>query len=502
MKKRGIAVAALTGVACLLAVGLAPTAGAEIALDTYQAQGVGQGIVATFAARPSIFDPLLQGGLLHTESTLGAQGGGQAQAFSSLLFPGTFVVGAVGTKTGCAGLPGGDYVYGTYPAVPTCPEEQQATLLDSHGLLPSELGPVTPALKTIRDAGRGEVAHVRATAGHGHADSEALLTRYTLRNAENQPIIAAKELRVSNVGGVAGARVAHDVVVTARDLSLLGGAVTIDTMTSRAHAATDGVTGDARASITFAGVKAFANDAMHEATISAGGIKITDGDLSRAQRLGFTDEINDSLLQAGLRITAATPTEITDDGQAEAISGGLLISVLGTVPTVAIPSELTKYLAPVIESIETRCIYELEPEPVRAQASLPLCFGAGVVPGNGNQLVLSLALGQATAFTAAGAGYPPFSGGDVDTGDPGTSVLGGGYTNTTQGPFSDTAGDSGGTVAGGSSDHGYAGGSILGPLLGLVARMPSAALMIPGVLLLVLAVGLSLTSSLRHARAR
>ena len=499
-----MAAAALMSAVCFLTVAVPSATGAQnVSLDIYQSRGIGQGVVATFAARPSIFDPLFQGGFLHTEAKFSAAGGGAADAFSSLLYPGSFVVGAIGTKTGCAGLPGGDYVFGTYPPVPTCPKEQQATALDSNVFIPDALvlEQTRAPLKVLRDSARIQAGHVRAAADLGRAASHAFMAGYTIGNGTGEAIISARDIAISNAGKVENGRVVHDVTVTVRGVSLLGGLLTIDTIVSRAQTRTDGSTGAADAQLTFAGVRAVIDGKPRDATITSDGVAITDSELSRQAQIGRTEEIREALLNAGLKIVAAAPTKIVDGPDAEATSGGLLIAFSATVPSAPVPREAAKVLAPVIKSFPTQCVYELEPEPVREQASVPLCFGSGVLPGNGNEMFFSLSIGNATVYSTGSIIPPAVAPGGGEFGGGGSPPI---YPNSGSGTGFSRGGAAGNNNLGGSEVT-VPGGPVTnsgGPLVGYVANMPSVLLIVMGALFLVLAVGAALGPSLRHAGTR
>src|ERR1041384_8175068 len=117
-------VAAALGAACLL---LAPTAFAAHAdtpaLPIYSATGVAQGLVTTFALRPSILDPLLQAGSNYASAAISSQGDGQAHSLAAQVYPGGIFVGFLGCPSP---LPA--WVQASYPTTGACPKDAHSTL--------------------------------------------------------------------------------------------------------------------------------------------------------------------------------------------------------------------------------------------------------------------------------------------------------------------------------------------------------------------------------------
>lgn len=500
MKPRLVAAAAALSAACFVSVFLTPVAGAEdAALTVYGATGIGQGVITSFAIRPSIFDPLLQAGGLYGANTLTSAGGGGAYAMASQLFPGSFAVGAVG----CGGLPGGQWVQAFYPAPRGCTERQDASLKESqHSTFGAEQGhPELDVLSnTVADHLAFKTGRVHAGTGLGAGEAEVLVNDYELRGDPlTASVLAAKQLRVHTKGERIEGHVSQTVEVHAHDVSLLGGALLIDSIISRAQATSDGTASTAATSFTIKGVVALVGDTYHRATIDATGVTIDDPALSHKANGRLDEAFDETMLKAGLRITVAKPTELTDGGHADAAVGGLILAVSGTIPSVAVPQQLAPVVGAVIKNIPTTCLYEVEPPQA---PSLPLCFGAGVLPGGGSEIKLTLSVASAESIVDA-ATVPAFDGGvpSVGTGNGasdlgGTQVLGDQFTSGgDQGSFPD---------AGSQSTTTTFPGLPVAPavLLGLVARMPSAALAIGGVGFLILAIGIALAPSLRHAGTR
>jgi hypothetical protein len=229
-----------------------------------------------------------------------------------------------------------------------------------------------------------------------------------------------------------------------------------------------------------------ANGARHEVTIDNNGIHSNDPGLSRDQNLALGEQINDLLAQAGITITAATPTKILDGASGESSVGGLVISLDGTVPQVPVPQEVAPTLAMLINSIPTQCLSDFG-------IPAPICFGAGILPGLGSHARLTFTIGATDAFAVAGLGFTP---------PPTSGCIGvcGGVTPPITAPSVLPA------FNGGNSPQ-----PLVQPpaapqtqplrLFGLVARLPAVALLWAGLGLIILAMGFAYGPSLRHARA-
>ena len=151
MRKRVAQAAAALGVACLLLAPAATSArAADTALPIYQATGISQGIITTFALKPSIFDPLIETGVGYTKTTITSEGGGLSHALAAQAYPGSLVVGFTGC--GGSGIPAPfgpaiamGWAQANYPAGGGCQTSAHGTLLSlppaSAGALASMLTP-------------------------------------------------------------------------------------------------------------------------------------------------------------------------------------------------------------------------------------------------------------------------------------------------------------------------------------------------------------------------
>lgn len=482
--RRSIAVtAAALGAACLLLFPVAQAQGQlDAPLEIYDTSGVGQGIVTTFAVKPSIFDPLAQGGLYYTSSSTSSQGGGRSYTVASQTFPGLFAVGAIG----CAGLHGALWAQATYPETDRCRGRQEATLYEPQPINTGQ-DAFDDAANAVIDHVDFSLTHVRALADHGFSDALVESVEYGLTGADGELVVTVEDFDLQTTSTATPSQVAQRTVVLAKGVRLLGGGISIDTIRSAAQTNSNGTAGAADATLTFTGVTVKVDGKERRATIDNDGVRVTDPALTRKQRIGLNEQIEERLARAGVTIAASSPTEIVEGSTAEASVGGLSIAFSGTLPSVAIPSELAPVLSQVLEQIPTRCLSDFG-------APIPLCFGAGVVPGFGSELPLTLQIGSANAFSAASAN-PLFSvgpDGPTDVFDP-APVAGSQPdafvppTTTDQPPVEQPE----------ASEPFVQGGSARG----LVARLPAAGLLWGGFLFLVLAVGAGLGPSLRHVGA-
>jgi hypothetical protein len=108
-----------------------------------------------------------------------------------------------------------------------------------------------------------------------------------------------------------------DAVSTMRDISLGGGAVTIDAVKSVAHAVTNGKTATGTGSTTVEGMKI----AGVPVTLDSGGVHI-DG---QGTALPSLDALNSALANAGFKLYVANPTKTVDKAHVQLFSGQLVI---------------------------------------------------------------------------------------------------------------------------------------------------------------------------------
>ncbi|MFA5890483.1 MAG: hypothetical protein WDA27_05980 [Actinomycetota bacterium] len=489
MRAKATATATALSAACFALVALAPAARASaVPLEIYQAGGSGQGLVLTGAVRPSVLDPLVEGGALVARSTLSSQGGGSGYALASQVFPGTLVVGFAG----CLDYPAIQWVQATYPATGACPSSAENRLGRTS---PSTQGaaqghPEFDALANqLFDRTSLDVGHISADTGNGRAEASVLTNEFALRQeASGTPLVEFAQLDAHSGGARAGARVGHRVRVALQGIKLLGGLVRIESLVSTSETVSDGVTATAKARLALGDVTIEADGAQHAATIDSDGVRVTDPALSKEQNANLTEDLREDLARAGLRISTGRLNESAAGQQAEASVGGLQISVAGRLPSIAVPEEAAPVFGALIDNVKTQCVWELEP-PQAPQ--VPLCFGSGAVPLGGSTIALTISIGTADSYSVGSR--IPLAGGT-------TSVLGSHFWAKDSPPAAPG-------VDFASSLNSYqdtppaqpTGPVTLPPLFGLAARMPSSALAFAGIAFLILALASALGPSLRHA---
>src|SRR5438874_767518 len=326
MRKTVARAAAALGVACLLLAPAATSArAADTALPIYQATGISQRILTTFALKPSIFDPLMEAGTSYTKTSITSEGGGLAHSLAAQVYPGSLIVGFLGCGGSAIPAPFGPaitsgWVQANYPAGGGCQTSAHGTLL---GLPPASSG----GLSDVASITSGDM---RVKAREGSGGASLVTQRFSLSGGATQPVLSVGTM-LTNSNSSVGKTVQNVVTSTAKDISLLGGILKIETLTSTSVASSDGTTGDAKGTLTFAGASILANGARHEVTIDNNGIHSNDPGLSRSQNLSLGEQINDLLAQAGISLTAASPAKIIDGASGESSVGGLVISLDGTV---------------------------------------------------------------------------------------------------------------------------------------------------------------------------
>ncbi len=490
MRRKLSAALAALGVAGLLAVPLTGPAGAaETPLPIFDSTATGQGLVLAAGVRPSILETAGQAGFHFAQTTFNSAGGGRSQSLAAPVFPGSFAVGALTANVGCGGF-GKMWVEARFPPSEHCNTRQsdnwarlgRSSLGEAFGA--PELDDAVNGVLDRADAGSGDM-HVTAELGRGTADIST--TTFSLSSAAGDPpVIALGSLEISTGGAREGGSVGQRARVVAKDVSLLGGSIRIAAIESIAEATSDGVAGAADASLRFIDVTVLVNGERHRATIDSDGIHVDDPELEQEQELGLSEEIEDTLLRAGLSISASSPVRITDGASAEATVGGLILSIRGTVPSVVIPEEVAPVYAMILDQIPTLCLND---PPLGAP--LPLCFGSGVIPAGGSSPFATLTLGSASAF-AVGAEASSFLPGPIDIPDPPSPPVGPVTTQPFTPPVLQPDTPPAGPPSAAPSLQPQA------PLIGLVAGLSDAALAWSGAIFLILAFALAAGPSLRH----
>jgi hypothetical protein len=149
-----------------------------------------------------------------------------------------------------------------------------------------------------------------------------------------------------------------DAVSVMRNVSLGGGAVTINSIVSTAHAVTTGKTATGTASTTVNGMK-------------VGGVPVTLDDKGvhidgQGQPLPSLDALNSMLKQAGFQLVVADPTKVIKGASAQLFSGQLIFT-----------QDNPQYTSGLNDS---KTVVTLGGASIRADSSLAFVFNAGPLP--------------------------------------------------------------------------------------------------------------------------
>ena len=484
-----IAAAGLTAaMACvLLFVGAvsAPAAGPPI--ESYQASGEARGFDIAFTFQGSIFDRLLDLGMPLARSAVSSEGGGNSRGVAAQLYPGDLVIGAAGEQ-----IPG--YRQAVFP------KEQAADAPDDSHLSDTfQMPGVIAAGPLSVDTG-----HIVTTATEN--DSSGRATTNVLALA---PLIKIGSLDSRSVSRRTLDHVEHDATTVVSGITITLSEdlkVSIGKLISNAHTSSDGLSPVAETSLKISDVEVAMAGTTYRATIDETGIRITGLAEDAAEVPQFVpQDVNQAfqvvLDQANVRIATANGTKTVEDVSSDASLSGLLITFTGTVPNVFIPDvvsqllyeQLLPNLPKELQETLTRsvCLEEdvkpLLPEPLTENLpGLPLCFSPQVVPGPGSGTVTTFSIGTVRSLSAAVQAVN-FSEGATD------GAVDGGFV--AEPPLGFGLPSVGGAVV-----SPPVGGAVPGQapvLTGLVARLPSWALLASGGAFLILAMILAMGPSLR-----
>ena len=477
MRKRVAGAAAALGAVCLILAPMTAARAADTPLPIYQATGISQSVLTTLTLKPSIFDPLMEMGTGYTKTSISSEGGGIAHSLAAQVYPGSLIVGFLGCGGSAipqiGGTVTGGWIQANYPAGGGCSTSAHHTMV----ALPDS------PLSQIASINGGDL---RASAGESSGGASIETARFNVSGGPAAQVLSIGSMTTStNI--VATSKIVQNVVTsTAKDINLLGGILKIGTLTSTSIATSDGTTGIGKGTLTFAGATITANGVEHAISIDNTGIHSEDSRLSRAQNIGLSEQITDLLAQAGITLTAATPTKIIDGANAESSVGGLTISLDAAVPSVPIPQELAPIIGKIVNAIPTQCLSDFH-------IPAPICFGPGILPGLGSEARITFTIGSTDAFAVGGLTLPFSPGGGC------TGTCGGITPPITTPSIAPVINPEGPQPL--TSPPAVQGTQQL-RLFGLVARLPAVALLWAGLVLLVLALGFAYGPSLRHARAR
>ncbi|MEX2554816.1 MAG: hypothetical protein WEB06_04200 [Actinomycetota bacterium] len=478
--------------ACALMFAAAVSSSAGTPIESYRATGEARGLDVAFGFAGSLFERLVDLGLPFARSDLNSEAGGAARGSAAQLFPGDLLVGALGE-----GMP--FYRQAVYPPTDADPEpvdEAHTTeRVPQSGVISA--GP----LLTI------ENSLLRATASAGESSGHVTTNRVSLG------FITIKHLEATSEGHRSADRVSHLARSVARDISIVVSpelTVNIGAVISEVKTSSDGAEPTAESKLTVSDVVVLMSGQRYGATIDDAGIHL-DG-VSEPVPGAITQDLSQflevKLADAGIKIATAETSPKIEDVTGDASMGGLLITVAGTVPAVFTPQivndviygQIEPKLPPEIQELTRKsiCLKEdvmpLLPEEFTSSfPDLPLCVSQNIVPGPGSGGTATFAIGSVRSLSAAVKAVPsivpPPPPPPPPPGDDGF----------VPGPDLDA-----GPVF---VDPGIAPQPVLpsqpGPArvrYGLVARMPSEALLGSGIGFLVLAIGVAMGPSLRRWR--
>lgn len=272
-----------------------------------------------------------------------------------------------------------------YPPSPSAPTKA------SFSPLPGRAGPALVAGGTAQAAADTSSASAQSSEGG-----------FTIAGGPGgSPLIEVASSSTTTTAQYSGAQAKATAVTTVGSITIAG-IVHIDGIRSQAASASDGQSGDPSASlrigsVTVAGHKAYVDDSGIHIDQSGSGVGGGVGS-------GLADTLNRALGQDGLAVRAVAPVTGHKGGQASADSGGIVITITRSVPSLDVP----------------------------AAASLTVP-GAPAAPlaTPGVPLKLTVALGTASArVDATVAPTFPTAGGDFSSAFPpaGTTPAGGGAT--------------------------------------------------------------------------
>jgi hypothetical protein len=482
------AAAATLGAAALVVAPFAthsasPATASAPRLPIYAVHGTAKGIDFEFALRPNLFDPIMQFAGAYASTKIDSSGDGSANALASEVYPGSLITGF----RGCQGLPG--TVQAAYPTQRKC---STASPSQSGRIIPfPPIGPLS-----IQD---GEM---RADAVLAHSRGVVTMANLSFTPSETVAVtIASLSVVSDSLGTVRGLEQTTSVVVKGIKIAADQLSIDLESLVSRATSTSDGATGVAHATLTLGDVTVTIQGVKHRAVIDNTGIHLKDlhgpgtppqAPLPDEVRQPLSAELPSALGQAKIDLRLAMPVELESGARAESSIGGLVVSFeSGRPPYPRLPPPPTP-LPQVPNICPTGGPPPVLPSPFPSDNPFEgVCFGPGLLPIPPGNIATSISIGGADALALAAQGFtfrPPTGGGSFPTGGfggfpgtPGRFVGGGVGTAPTFAPAAPAA-------------------PVQPPqqqLLGLAARLPSAALVGSGLFFLVLALGLAWAPSLR-----
>jgi hypothetical protein len=468
------------GVLLLFLVPVASSAD-ESVLAGLDLVGTARGLQINFGFQDFVIEKLVDIGIPHASTELSSEGGGQARAVASQVFPGDLIAGVGGEQ-----IPG--YREANYPAGKDTEARDANDDTDTVSALfqqdfPHEAGPIS------FDASRLET-FVSETVSRAEVTTHKL----ALNGADGPLLEFAKVLTSTDANGEKGTIVQQSqATISNISLSVPGGVtVKIGQLRSTARSGTDGTEGRAVASMVISDVEVIAGTQHIRASIDQDGIHLegiegAPGEIPQS----LSRHIGTVLDQAGIDITTSNPVEIVEGAAASSSVGGLLIQIRGRTPSVFTPDAAGAIIDQIQQQIPTRCFRELEPQQIFANFPVPLCFSSALIPLGGAGMVTSFAIGQVSAAADAAKPFTPAGPGDGGF-NPGGFGNGGGIVPPAGPGFVPPPTFNGG--GGGPQQQPPS----TGPLTGRVAKMNPGAILGAGVAFIIFAIALAIGPSLRR----
>ena len=508
-RRRIATVVGALGAGCLLLLPLAMGAGAATPqLQDYQTVGFARGLTFTFSFRQFVLEKILDVGVPHAATELGTSAGGAARAEAAQVFPGDVVAGAApgalgGIADGLSGAPPPfSTVGGAFPrsipgySLSYYPPGQTSNTDTVSGLLKQ---PVSTS------AGPLAVENSRIqTAAHLTDASAAVTSNGVLLSNGATPVIDAASVQSTSIAKANGSIVTHTARTAIHDLTLTlspGLIVKVGGLVTQATTSSDGSAGNGNASITVSDVRVISGSNTYSATIDGTGIHVTGlipaevpGSVPGSINTNLGQQIDSvvkGITDSGISIRTAQVFESVNGASSEASVGGLIIGFTGGIPRLPpAPDVVAQVIRQFVDSVKTYCPSQdksIPPPFDAATKQLPVCVSPQLIPGPGTGIVTTVSLGSVDSLSAASTSEiisaPPLTPPNVFT--PGT----GSFVPGTPGSVGSGAG-----TAPPSSTTPFP----RTQLFGLVARMPSQALIGSGLGFLVVAALVAMGPSLRR----
>lgn len=467
--------AAFLGVASFMLLPFVGRAGAQTTvIDAYEASGSARAVQLEIALRPSIFDPLVQVAVPFARTQIASLGQGSGIALASQVFPGDLVVGAL-----------------------TC-NPQARPLLTAIGTAqaaypPDECKPASESARPLRLTAIPPEGEPMVDPGPSHASSKLYEATATATSGRlSLPgVIEIRSLETKSASVRTDKQVVHESRVVAKGIRIAD-VLLIESIVSTAPITSDGVEATAEPLFQIGRVQAILGGKTYEASIDQKGVHLIVPDAEGVPSLeqSLSQALQYQLGKAGIaKVFVGATQTLTDGPSAETSIGGLQLTLGGAISGVPIPTEVREVFGQIQNDIvppdlqKPRCPLD---DPETEDVTPPCVNPIAVIPLEGSEMAgtISIAGASAKAFGFPSVAGDPLPGdGGVFPPPPGGELPGSGFLP--------------GENVGGGIPNVTAPAPQTGPvkLFGLVARMPSAALVAAGAIFLVFAVGVGFAPS-------